>query len=86
MDNQPEDEQDDGWAALLERLGEEENLQNFNTQTPVESSIIKRQGNADRMDSFKESAHPRDGDGKFSESGKSSENRTVSKEPEEENR
>ena len=81
LDNQPEDEQDDGWAALLESLGEEENLQNFNTQTPVESSIIKGQGNADRMDSFKESDHPRDEDGKFSESGKSSENRTVSKEP-----
>lgn len=31
LDNQPEDAQDDGWAALLEGLGEEENLQNFNT-------------------------------------------------------
>lgn len=65
LDNQPEDEQDDGWAALLEGLGEEENLQNFNTQTPVESSIIKGQGNSDRMDSFKESDHPRDKNGKF---------------------
>lgn len=65
LDNQPEDAQDDGWAALLEGLGEEENLQNFNTQTPVESSIIKRQGNSDRMDSFKESDHPRDKNGKF---------------------
>ena len=65
LDNQPEDAQDDGWAALLEGLGEEENLQNFNTQTPVESSIIKGQGNSDRMDSFKESDHPRDKNGKF---------------------
>lgn len=65
LDNQPEDAQDDGWAALLEGLGEEENLQNFNTQTQVESSIIKGQGNSDRMDSFKESDHPRDKNGKF---------------------
>ena len=65
LDNQPEDAQDDGWAALLEGLGEEENLQNSNTQTPVESSIIKGQGNSDRMDSFKESDHPRDKNGKF---------------------
>lgn len=65
LDNQPENPQDDGWAALLEGLGEEENLQNFNTQTPVESSIIKGQGNSDRMDSFKESDHPRDKNGKF---------------------
>lgn len=65
LDNQPEDAQDDGWAQLLEGLGEEENLQNFNTQTPVESSIIKGQGNSDRMDSFKESDHPRDKNGKF---------------------
>lgn len=65
LDHQPQDVQDDGWAALLEGLGEEENLQNFNTQTPVESSIIKGQGNSDRMDSFKESDHPRDKNGKF---------------------
>lgn len=65
LDNQPQDAQDDSWAALLEGLGEEENLQNFNTQTPVESSIIKGQGNSDRMDSFKESDHPRDKNGKF---------------------
>lgn len=65
LDNQPQDVQDDGWAQLLEGLGEEENLQNFNTQTPVESSIIKGQGNSDRMDSFKESDHPRDKNGKF---------------------
>lgn len=65
LDHQPQDAQDDGWAALLEGLGEEENLQNFNTQTPVESSIIKGQGNSDRMDSFKESDHPRDKNGKF---------------------
>ncbi len=78
LDNQPEDAQDDGWAALLEGLGEEENLQNFNTQTPVESSIIKGQGNSDRMDSFKESDHPRDGDGKFSESGSSGQSKAES--------
>lgn len=65
LDHQPQDAQDDGWAQLLEGLGEEENLQNFNTQTPVESSIIKGQGNSDRMDSFKESDHPRDKNGKF---------------------
>lgn len=65
LDHQPQDVQDDGWAQLLEGLGEEENLQNFNTQTPVESSIIKGQGNSDRMDSFKESDHPRDKNGKF---------------------
>lgn len=65
LDQQPQDVQDDSWAQLLEGLGEEENLQNFNTQTPVESSIIKGQGNSDRMDSFKESDHPRDKNGKF---------------------
>lgn len=65
LDHQPQDVQDNGWAQLLEGLGEEENLQNFNTQTPVESSIIKGQGNSDRMDSFKESDHPRDKNGKF---------------------
>lgn len=78
LDHQPQDAQDDGWAQLLEGLGEEENLQNFNTQTPVESSIIKGQGNSDRMDSFKESDHPRDGDGKFSESGSSEQSKAES--------
>ena len=84
LDNQPEDEQEESadWEELFNSLANENHLQNPAGQDTLKSGIIKGKNADDRLDEFKESDHPRDKDGKFSESGSGGQSKAESQQKE----
>ncbi len=78
----PEQEESADWEELLNSLENENHLQNSNGQDTVKSAIIKGQNADDRLDEFKESDHPRDKDGRFSESGSGGQSKAESQKKE----